>query len=94
MLHDFMDGNRSVDDVVKEVIEETDIHIVDEFLEDLTIFLPMEWQPNEGQPRLMSLLARIQKSKSITKVDLRNSLYGVETELVDMFNCTPTFVFH
>ena len=94
MLQDFMDGNRSVDDVVKEVVEETDKLIVQDFLEDLTTFLAMECQPNEGQSRLMSLLAGIQKSESIAKVDISHSLYGIETELVDMFNCTPTFVFH
>lgn len=94
MLQDFMDGILSVDDVVKVVIEETDKLTVQDFLEDLTNFLPAECQPNEGQSRLMNLLAGIQNSESIAKVDISYSLYEMGTELVDWFNSMFTFVFH
>ncbi len=93
MLQDFMDGNRSVDDVVKEVIEETDPLTVNDFLGDLADFLP-ECQQSEGQSRLMNLLAGLQESENLAKVDISDSLCEIETVLADWFNCMFTFGFH
>ncbi len=93
MLQDFMDGNRSVDDVVKEVIEETDKLTVKDFLTDLIDFL-LGCRQSEGQSRLMNLLVELQKSENLAKVDISDSFYDIENELADWFNCMFAFVFH
>lgn len=42
----------------------------------------------------MNLLAEIQKLEKVAKVDMKNQLYGLFTELVDAFNGMFTFMFY
>lgn len=93
MLQDFMDGNRSVDDVVKEVIDKTDQLTVNDFLADLADFLP-ECQQSKGYSRLMNLLAGLQESENLAKVDISDLLCEIETVLADWFNCMFTLALH
>lgn len=61
-LQDFIDGNRSVHDVIEEVIEETNELTIEDFLSEPDKLF--EWNASrvEVQLRLMNLLAEIQKS--------------------------------
>lgn len=83
-LQDFIDGNRSMQDILEEVIEETDELTVDDFLGDLMDCL-MACEQSEVRLRLMILLAEIQNSEKVAKVDMKNMLFELFTEVVDGF---------
>lgn len=85
-LQDFIDGNRSKQDVIKEIIEETNELTIEDFLTDLTNF-STECQQSEVQSCLMDLLAEIQKSANVAKVDIKEQFNGLLTELLDWYNC-------
>lgn len=80
-------------DVVEEVIEETDELTVEDFLSDLTD-CSMECQQSEVLSRLMNLLAEIQKSEKVVKVDIKNLLFELFTYLVDGFSSMIIFFFY
>ncbi len=92
-LQDFIDGNRSMNDVLEEIIEETDELTIEEFLSDLTD-CSTECQQSEVLSRLMNLLAEIQKSEKVAKVDIKNLLFELFTELVDGFSSIFIFFFY
>lgn len=73
-----------MDDVLEEVIAETDELTVDDFLGDMMDCL-MECQQSEVRSRLMTLLAEIQNSEKVAKVDMKNMLFELFTEVVDWF---------
>lgn len=52
MLQDFIDGNRNLHDVTKEIIEETDDLTIEDFLSDLINVLT-DCQQSEVQSRLL-----------------------------------------
>lgn len=92
LLQDFIDKKRTLHDVIKEVIEETNELTIEDFLSDLTNVLA-ESQDNEVQSRLLNLLAEIQKSEKVAMVDMKDQIGVSFTELVDWFNSMLTFVF-
>lgn len=92
-LQDFIDGNRSMNDVLEEVIEETDVLTIEDFLSDLTD-CSIECQQSEVLSRLMNLLAEIQKSENVAKVDIKNLLFELFTYLVDGFSSMFIFFFY
>lgn len=92
-LQDFIDGNRCMNDVLEEVIEETDELTIEDFLSDLTDCL-IECQQSEVLSRLMNLLAEIQKSEKVAKVDIKNLIFELFTYLVDGFSSMFIFFFY